>query len=456
MAAWGSFGQTLGGVELPNIGGGRQSSSDDSSFGTGDPYGLWSRPTNTWNYDMDLGGLGVVGGAKVPSFTDIKLGESLEQQKQQLWADAQRRPWAVEDREAGFAHDFSRADQDFRNKIGLDLLSMWEGENNRRDQYRLAELTGRQDYDRSLMQGSQGLLGNILSQGYIDDEQRARARGNYDELLGLLPGAYEGLGMFDDAYGTLSSLASTGGMDWGRADSTYNARIQDLANQGYTPEQIDRIVATQGQEVGDQYRASAEQTFNQALGGAGSPAAAAAIMAKSAGEVGKAKASARANAETQQAQMKLAAAQSAAQLGQGMLALTGQAAGNKVQAAYGLGGIAGGKYDALNRLLGLQGDVAGSLADIDMKTMPGHAAEIFRQAMAHGFDPYGGEGYEPYGGGDGNGQGSWGHRMNENLPDWLMQIVDTGQIANEWQDIYQPDYQYDSIMRRLPTMGGVA
>lgn len=453
MAAWGSFGQTLGSVELPNIGSGREANGD-TGFGQGDPYGIWSRPKNAWSYDKDLAGLNTNANI-TPTFSDYKLGESLEQQKQQLWADAQRRPWAVEDREAGFAHDFSRADQDFRNKIGLDLLSMWEGENNRRDQYGLAELTGRQDYDRAQMQGSQGLLGNILSQGYIDDEQRARARGNYDELLGLLPGAYEGLGMFDDAYGTLSSLAQTGGMDWGRADSTYNARIQDLANQGYTPEQIDRIVATQGQEVGDQYRASAEQTFNQALGGAGSPTAAGAIMAKAAGEVGKAKASARANAETEQARMKLAAAQSAAQLGQGMLALTGQAAGNKVQAAYGLGGIAGGKYDALNRLLGLQGDVADQLAGIDMRTMPGYAAQIFQQALAHGFDPYGGEGYEPYGGG-GEGSGSWGQRMNENLPGWLKQIVDTGQIANEWQDIYQPDYQYDSRVRRLPTMGGVA
>jgi hypothetical protein len=450
MAAWGSFGSSLGGVELPNIGSGAQRTSD-TGFG-GDPYAVWSRPTGQAKMGTNM--YFTPGPPGSAMWYDIENANKLEEQKQQLWADAQRRPWAVEDREAGFAHEFSRADQDFRNKIGLDLLSMWEGENNRRNQYELAELTGRQDYDRSLMQGSQGLLGNILSQGYIDDEQRARARGNYDQLLGLLPGAYQGLGMFDDAYGQLSSLASSGGMDWGRADSTYNAHIADLAKQGYTPDQIDRIVATQGQEVGDQYRASAEQTFNQALGGAGSPAAAAAIMAKSAGEVGKAKASARANAETEQARMKLAAAQSAAQLGQGMLALTGQAAGNKVQAASGLGGIAGGKYDALNRLLGLQGDVADQLAGIDMKTMPGFAAEIYRQAMANGFNPYGGEGYEPYGGGDGSG--SWGQRLNENLPGWLQQIVNTGQIANEWQDIYQPDYQYDSRVRRLPTMGGVA
>lgn len=432
MAAWGSFGSSLGSVELPNIGSGAQRTSD-TGFG-GDPYEVWSRPVGA----AEMGGNEWFNTGKHGSamWYDIQNANKLEEQKQQLWADAQRRPWAVEDREAGFAHEFSRADQDFRNKIGLELLSMWEGENNRKS-----------DYDRAQMQGSQGLLGNILSQGYIDDEQRARARGNYDTLLGLLPGAYQGLGMFDDAYGQLSSLASSGGMDWGRADSTYNARIADLADQGYTPDQIDRIVATQGQEVGDQYRASAEQTFNQALGGAGSPAAAAAIMAKSAGEVGKAKASARANAETEQARMKLAAAQSAAQLGQGMLDLTGQAAGNKVQAASGLGGIAGGKYDALNRLLGLQGDVADQLAGIDMKTMPGFAAEIYRQAMASGFDPYGG---------GGEGSGSWGQRLNENLPGWLQQIVNTGQIANEWQDIYQPDYQYDSRVRRLPTMGGVA
>lgn len=371
---------SLPGFSFPNYGG-----IDTSGQGS-DPYGYW-------------GGMSKVGSTSPMSYTGGGVGDfpalmfPFEQDRQKMLNDfykqsmlaEQQRPWQEEDRDKGFRHDFNLGDQKLRSDLVNQLLGRYD-----------TELQNKRDYDLAAMGGGFDILGSILGKGYIDQATHDQAIGRYDPVLANWGGAYS----------RAQNIADNGAVDWGRADSAYNDSMGVLREIGYSPEEINQIAATMGQEVGDAFRGAAEQTFNTSLGGNGSPAAAAALMAKSATEQGKAKAGARTNAMQENEQLRLGAGQAMVPLSTAMMNLTGEDARAKLQ---GLG--------ALGELLGLRTNIAGSMADIDMQQMPSYMGGYMD--WAKGLVDSNADGADTT-----DGYSKW----LSNLPGWLADIVGSGNI----------------------------
>lgn len=211
-----------------------------------------------------------------------------------------------------------------------------------------------QDLVKGQQSGAFSVLNTLLNKGYMSQKQKQAAMGHLQGVMNDIGGAGAMATQYAQDGGLSPEMLAFLAGEYGNARGKANTLAE---RGGLTIEEYNRILNSGRQDMMRQGRNAAEATFNQA-NASGSPFAAAALQAQTAANTGAGMAKQRAELDKYQSDTRME--------GMKMLeSLLGLASGTLMEQA----GNKGKGLAALMDLLGLKTDVAGSMADMEGKTL---------------------------------------------------------------------------------------